>query len=47
MCRKTGTNYLILRVSQELFDKIPESAFLDLEIKDVRDATPKGKKYAR
>ena len=37
-CKKTGTNYIILRIPKELFDQIPESSFMDLEIKDVRDS---------
>ena len=40
-CRKTGTNYIILRIPKELFDQIPESSFMDLEIKDIRNSQPK------
>jgi len=46
-CKKTGTNYIILRIPKELFDKFPESSFIDLEIKDVRDSKPDGKKYVK
>lgn len=42
-CKKTGTNYIILRIPKEIFKNLPESFFMDCEIKDVRDAKPKKK----
>lgn len=46
-CKKTGTNYIVLRIPKELFEQMPESFFMDLEIKDVRDSKPKEKKIVR
>ena len=43
LCKKTGTNYIILRIPKELFNKFPESFFMDLYIKDIRDSKPKPK----
>ena len=40
-CKKTGTNYIILRIPVKFFNEIPERSFIDLEIKDVRNAEPK------
>ena len=46
-CRKTGTNYIILRIPKDLFEQMPLRFFMDLEIKDVRDAKPNDKKNIR
>ena len=44
--KKTGTNYLILRIPKSLFKQIPTKCFIDLEINDVRssESTKKIKK---
>lgn len=44
LCKKTGTNYIILRIPKKIFDQMPLKFFMDLEIKDIRDSTPKNKK---
>ena len=41
--RKTGIEYITLKIPKKLFERIPDLFYIDLEIKTVRDGNPKDK----
>lgn len=43
----TGPDYITLKLSRKQIEKFPKCFYIDLDIIEVRDASPTGRNYPR